>query len=285
MAALSRCLSAIAVARRREDPAFPPTRVITRGPRHHWFGYYDKLQFDPTGRYVLGMSVPFEHRSPEPDDVITVGIVDLQDNDRWIDLGESRDWNWQQGCMLQWLPKSDSTVLWNDRMDGRYICHILNVSTREARTIRHPVDSVGPDGTTAVAPNFSRIADVGPGCGYAGIQDPHSKDNAPAASGIFRIDLTTGDCQLIISLADIAANGEIPQNAPDVKHYFNHLLFSPDGNRFVALQRWRLPNRQRLTRLITAKTDGTDIRVVIPNGDASHFIWRDSNHILSQSKK
>ena len=79
VAALSRCLSAIAVARRREDPAFPPTRVITRGPRHHWFGYYDKLQFDPTGRYVLGMSVPFEHRSPEPDDVITVGMVDLQD--------------------------------------------------------------------------------------------------------------------------------------------------------------------------------------------------------------
>jgi hypothetical protein len=33
---------------------FPPTRVITKGPRHHWFGYYDKLQFDPSGRFVLG---------------------------------------------------------------------------------------------------------------------------------------------------------------------------------------------------------------------------------------
>jgi len=43
---------------------FPPHRYITSGPRHHWFGYYDKLQFDPTGRYVLGMQVPFEHRSP-----------------------------------------------------------------------------------------------------------------------------------------------------------------------------------------------------------------------------
>jgi len=38
---------------------FPPTRVIARGPRHHSFGYYDKLQFDPTSRYVLGMEVPF----------------------------------------------------------------------------------------------------------------------------------------------------------------------------------------------------------------------------------
>ena len=32
---------------------FVPTRAITRGPRNHWFGYYDKREFDPTNRYVL----------------------------------------------------------------------------------------------------------------------------------------------------------------------------------------------------------------------------------------
>ena len=85
----------------------PPVRRITRGPRHHWFGYYDKLQFDPTGRYVLGMEVDFEHRSPTADDVIKIGMVDLEDGDRWIELGESRAWCWQQGCMLQWRPGSN----------------------------------------------------------------------------------------------------------------------------------------------------------------------------------
>ena len=270
--------------RAEHNSRFPPTRVITQGPRHHWFGYYDKLQFDPTSRYVLGMSVAFEHRSPESDDVITIGMVDLKDNDRWIDLGESRAWNWQQGCMLQWLPGSGSAVLWNDRVDGRYVCHILDVKTREARTIEHPVYSVSPDGKMAVAPDFSRIADVRPGYGYAGIADPHKAHNAPKNSGIFRVDMTTGESELIISLADIAGLGEIPQNAPDVKHYFNHLLFSPDGSRFIALHRWRYPQGRRLTRLITANTDGTDLRVVIPNGYASHFIWRDPHHIFSQSR-
>ena len=44
----------------------PPAnmRAITKGPGFHWFGYYDKLQFDPTGRFVLGMEVDFEHRRP-----------------------------------------------------------------------------------------------------------------------------------------------------------------------------------------------------------------------------
>ena len=42
----------------------PPVRQITRGPKHHWFGYYDKLEFDPTDRYVLGMEIDFEHSAP-----------------------------------------------------------------------------------------------------------------------------------------------------------------------------------------------------------------------------
>ena len=43
-------------------PKNVPIRAITKGPHYHWFGYYDKWQFDPTGRYVLGMQVDFQHR-------------------------------------------------------------------------------------------------------------------------------------------------------------------------------------------------------------------------------
>ncbi|MGW8180485.1 MAG: hypothetical protein ACWGQW_17260, partial [bacterium] len=92
-----------------------PSRAITSAPGYHWFGYYDKLQFDPHNRYVLGMRVGFEGRSPRAEDSIEVGMVDLQDDDRWIRLGDTRAWNWQQGCMLQWIPGSQTEVVWNDR--------------------------------------------------------------------------------------------------------------------------------------------------------------------------
>ena len=55
------------------DKTIPEARQITRGPKFHWFGYYDKWQFDPSSRYVLGMEVDFEHRSPKPDDEIRLG--------------------------------------------------------------------------------------------------------------------------------------------------------------------------------------------------------------------
>jgi hypothetical protein len=266
------------------DDLRPPTRVITRGPKHHWFGYYDKLQFDPTNRFVLGMQVSFEHRSPTADDVIKVGMIDLQEGDRWIELGESRAWCWQQGCMLQWLPGSANEVLWNDRLDGRFVCHILNVKSGRRKTIPHAIYSVSPDGKTAVAPDFRRINDVRPGYGYTGLPDPWADQAAPTESGIFNIDLETGDARLVLSLADIARLGAIPNDKLGIKHYFNHLLFSPDGERFIALHRWRYPDGSRLTRLITARPDGSDIRVVIPNGYASHFIWRGPRHILAQSR-
>lgn len=262
----------------------PPARVITRGPKHHWFGYYDKLQFDPTGRFVLSMEVDFEHRSPEPTDVIRIGMVDLEDGDRWIELGQSVAWNWQQGCQLQWVPGSKSEVLWNDREDGRFVCRILDVQTRKERVISHAIYSVSPDGKTAVTTDYRRIGDVRPGYGYTGIPDPYADDLAPKESGISIVDLETGEARQIISVAQIAALGEIPEPQPDIKHYFNHLLFNPDGTRFIALHRWRYPKGNRLTRMITANPDGSDIRIVIPNGYASHFIWRDPQHILSQSR-
>ena len=260
----------------------PPVQAITRGPKFHWFSYYDKLQFDPTCRYALGMEVDFEHRSPKPNDVISIGMVDLKDDDRWIKLGKSSAWCWQQGCMLQWRPGSKSEIIFNDRQDSRFICHILDIRSRKKRTLPHPFYTISPDGHTAVAPDFRRIQDMRPGYGYAGLPDPHTDDPAPSDSGIFRLDLDTGRHKLIISIADVA---KIPNSHADLtgaKHYFNHLLFNPDGSRFIFLHRWRIKGKGGFgTRMLTAQPDGSDIRVVDDYGKTSHFIWCDTHHILA----
>jgi hypothetical protein len=100
------------------------------------------------------MEVDFEHRSPTADDVIRIGMVDLEDGDKWIELGETRAWCWQQGCMLQWRPGSESEILWNDREGDQFVCHLLDVKTGKKRTVPYPVYSVSADGKTGVAPDF-----------------------------------------------------------------------------------------------------------------------------------
>jgi hypothetical protein len=263
----------------------PPIRQITRGPKYHWFGYYDKLQFDPTCRYVLGMEVDFEGRSPTADDVIRIGMIDLEEDDRWIELGTSSAWGWQQGCMLQWLPGSESEIIWNDRADDHYVSHILDVHTRKKRTIDWPIYAVSPCGTWAVTADFRRINDMRPGYGYAGLPDPAADQLAPEDTGIFRVDLKTGKSELVVSLAEAAAVPFESYDLTGAKHYFNHLLVSPDGKRFEFLHRWRMEGLRSFgTRMFTCAADGSDRRVIDPSGYTSHFIWRDPDHILAWTR-
>jgi hypothetical protein len=261
----------------------PPVRAITRGPKYHWFGYYDKLQFDPTGRYALGMEVDFEHRSPRPDDVIRMGMVDLQDNDRWIELGESRAWNWQQGSMLQWVPGSRSEVVWNDRQAGRFVCHVVDVRTHRKRTLPNPIYALSPDGRWAVAPDFRRLNDCRPGYGYAGLADPNRDVEVPGDAGIWRMDMKTGRQQLMFSFADAVKVPSPHEEMSGAKHWFNHLLFNTDGSRFIFLHRWRAARHGQsfATRMFTIGRDGKDPYVLDPYGKTSHFIWRDRDHVLA----
>ena len=269
-----------ALARAQGTPA---ARAITHGPRFHWFGYYDKLEFDPSGRYVLANEVTFEHRSPKAEDTIRVGMVDLADNDRWIELGEAHAWNWQQGCMLQWLPGSKTDVVWNDRQDGRFVSHIVNVKTGKRRTLPAPIYTLSPDAKWAVYPDFRRLNDCRPGYGYAGLPDPNFEKLVPDNAGVWRMNLRTGKSELLIPLSAVA---DIPykRNAPkpQAKHWFNHLLYNPDGSRFIFLHRWRGPQDKTFsTRMFTADAGGKDLYVLDPWGETSHFVWRDPKHVIA----
>ena len=261
-------------------PAASPVVIeaLTTGPSFHWFGYYDKFQTDPSDQYVLGMAVDFEHRSPTKDDVIKIGMVDRHHNNRWIELGESRAWGWQQGCMLQWRPGSQTEVLWNDREGNQFVCRILDVTTRRMRTLARPVYHVSPDGRFALGTDFSRIQDQRPGYGYPGLPDPYRDVLAPEDSSIYLLDLDTGEHRDLISLADIGRLRYRDQ-AVGGKLHVNHIQWSPDGQRFIFLNR---VNGNRETVAYTSNLEGTDIRLL--GKDSSHFEWRDPDHVLIWSK-
>jgi hypothetical protein len=259
-----------------------PIRAITRGPKGHWFGYYDKLQFDQTGRYALGAEVAFQDRAPTADNAIRLGMIDLQYGDKWIDIGDSRAWSRQQGCMLQWLPGSGTKVIYNDREGDHYVSRIKDVVTDESRTLPKPIYAVTSDGARAVRTNFARIDSTRPGYGYKGVIDPGADDLHPTNDGIYVMDLDTGDWKLIITYDQIA---RIPQDTKtEGKHWFNHLLFNPSGTRFIFLHRAHPSLESKtawVTRMFTASADGTDLFCVADHTMVSHFIWKDDKHIVA----
>ncbi|TWU16048.1 hypothetical protein Poly21_32530 [Allorhodopirellula heiligendammensis] len=271
----------------------PPTKQLTHGGPDHWFGYYDKLEFDPADRFVLANEVNFSGRTPTADDVIGVGMVDTQADERWIPLGSSHAWGWQQGCMLQWRPGSASEVMWNDRQENQHVCRLLDVKTKKLRTLPRPIYALSPDGKYAITADFARIQRMRPGYGYVGLPDPSARQRAPEESGVWRMEIETGKTELIFSLADAAKIDYNGQSLADKWNYFNHLLVSPDGTRFIVLHRWRnnegegdnaRPVGGFSTRMFTVNMDGSERYILDPSGHTSHFIWRDPKHVCAWTK-
>lgn len=175
--------------------------------------------------------------------------------------------------MLQWRPKSRSEILWNDREGDRFVCRVMDVKTGKRRTIPNAIYHISPDGKWALGTDFSRINDMRPGYGYAGIPDNNRDVMAPTGSGIYLVNIDSGEYKFLLSVGDIAKlryGGESAEH----KLYFNHVAWSPNGKRFLFFNR----GRGVRTHVYTAAADGSDVRFLAER--SSHFAWRDPRHVL-----
>jgi len=268
-----------------EDSRCFDVSAATCGPRHHFFGYYDKSPWDATGRYLLALESAFMDRAPGPEDRAIVGVVDTAQGNRFRAVCDTRAWNWQQGAMLQWLPSQpDRLIVYNDRQGDQYVSVVRDIHTGESRILPRPIYCLSPDGSYALSLNFARLHWIRPGYGYAGPPDPWADELRPEDDGIYLMDLATGEYHLIISLAEMAALATHP-SAGDAAHKFNHLLFSPDGRRFIFLHRWRAADGSRHHRMCTADPRGQGLWCAPLDDMVSHFDWFGPDKILAWARR
>ncbi len=234
---------------------------------------------------MLGLRASFRDREPGPEDRVEIGIIDTAEGNAWRTLAGSRAWNWQQGCMLQWLKGGEAgEIVFNDRDEGRFIARVLNVWTGAERRLERPVYGVSADGLRAVSLNFARLHHQRPGYGYAGVEDPWRGEAAPAEDGIHTLDLLTGESRLILSLAEAAAFQPLERFKGRI-HRFNHLQFSRDGFRFAALHRTKFPEeRAGDTRLLTLDFAGGGL-ANLSDFMVSHYDWADHETLLAWAER
>ncbi len=303
-----------------------PVRAVTRGPRHHFFGYYEKSPWDATGRYLLALEIEFNDRPPTAEDIAGVGLIDTANGDAWRRLGETSAWNWQQGTMLQWVPgAADREVIYNVRAGDRFGAVIRDVFTGlrraeaataaqagECRALPRPVYAMNPAGGSALSDNFARLAHSRSGYGYApgastsealsvdftrlararpvvgyvGTSENLLDDPVPDDDGVYSMDLKTGECRLVITLAQAAALRPRP-DMDGAFHWINHIQYNTDGTRFAFLHRWKGPETGRswFTRLVTANPDGTEIRILADEGGVSHYDWLGTDRVLAWARR
>lgn len=263
------------------DARLPQAVQLSREPGYTGFWFFGIEQFDPTDRYALGMKVSFHNRFVTKDDVGEIGYFDLKDNNKWTKIGTTTAWNWQQGCRLQWRRNSDE-IAWNDRAEdnAHYITRLYNFKTGETRTLPRPVYHISPDGKTALTQDFHRLVWFGV-TEYVGIPDPWEGQNTPEGTGIWTMDMETGESKLIMSLKRL---GEIehPEGWPD--HHGKLFIFrsdwNTDGSRLITYLKSH-GQRPMLSKAYTMNGDGSGIRFFYD--DPSHYGWRDP-HTLAEGR-
>lgn len=267
------------------------TRISPDDPQHeYFFGYYDKSPWDISDRYMLCMKANDTWSDVSPHEKADILLIDTfkpeTDENRVKKIAETRAWNVQQACMLQWLGSDfSSRILYNDYRDGKYVSVILTLETMEEKVIPAAVYSVSSDGKFALTLDFSRLYELRPGYGYYNVPEKTKGVALPDSTAIWKVDLETGEVTDLLKYTDFANF----QPRPEMKeagavHKVNHIMLSPNGKRFMVLYRW-FNGQRKYTRLITCNVDGTDMYVLSDDDMVSHCFWKNNSSILAFENK
>jgi hypothetical protein len=249
-----------------------------------FFGYYDKSPWDKTDRYMLSIRVKNAYTSVAPNEPAEILLIDIENNISYEILTTTNVWNVQQGCMLQWLgPNFDDTIIFNDFQNGQYCSTVMNVHTKEKRTLPMPVYSVSNDGRFALSLDFSRLHRLRPGYGYSNLDDITKDTKCPDEPCIYHLDIQSGKVKPLLNYTDFA-NFETRPEMKDAEHKINHIMLNQSGTRFMVLYRWFCGSR-KYTRLLTVACDGTDMFNLSDDDMTSHCCWKNDEEILSYAHK
>lgn len=258
---------------------------LTRENAHYFFGYYDTPAWSRSDRYHLCHKVDFMDRLPDPSDKAIVGYIDMLDQS-FHAVGDTTAWNFQQGSMLQWHPAfPEEEIIYNTRDGGQYRGMVHNMHNGSTRQLALPVANVDPTGKYAVSINYDRLFDFRPGYGYAGREDVYKREPHSAEDGIFLIDLATGHSRLILSLQHIWDFTKSRFRGQDKALLINHITFNTDGSRLVFLVRYfPEPGEMWETAILTVNRDGSGLFLLSDYSYASHYHWRDREHLAFHSR-
>lgn len=250
--------------------------------KNFFFGYYGKSQLNKTNTKLLCLKTTFIDKLPEENDFVEIGYFDLRSNKKnFFHIAYSKTFNWQQGCMLQWLgPDFKDNVIYNDIIKNKFCSIIINILTKKKSILPFPIYDVNSMGTQALCIDHERHFFCRRGYSYAGVKNNSKNKKVVQNDGIWLLDIQSKKYHQIINIENLLKFRPL-SNMSNATHYVEHLMFNPEGNRFCFLHRWKMPEGGIYSRLYTAKPDGSELYLLLDSGRMGHFCWKSKFEILA----
>lgn len=243
--------------------------IDIKDSQHHcYFGYYDKSPINDNGTLVAFLRIGDKSKQTDTGDVC---IYDLLTNTIKV-VGHTTTWNWQQGCMLQWV--DDNTISFNSNIDGQYITNRVDVITLKSTVTNRAAYSYNKGFTKYLSLNFYRLDLFAKGYGY-----PYQVDSMEAdKDGIWEVDTERNSSNLILSLKDIMTHEA--KDYMNCQHYVNHVAYCQDERFIVFIHRWQVKGGEFVSRLLKFDTDKRIMMTLLDNGHVSHYCWKSPEELL-----
>ncbi len=238
-----------------------------------FFGYYDKSPENANGWIIFNETTLRTTKQPSANSPLWINIINRITKE-CIPIGYSFSYNWQQGSRAQWI---DSNRMAYNLFDGSYRCAIYNIKDKSVeRLFDYPIQDSYSD-KFYLSINYSRIMRLRPDYGYRNLPLlPDNEMNCLDNDGIWKVDIPTGNSSLILSLKDIV-NLSWKETFKNALHKVNHVMISPDGEKFIFIHRWYI-GKQRFDRLILSNFK--KLTVLADENMVSHMCWIDSNTLF-----
>ena len=252
------------------------------GRENSFFGFHDKCPWSSDNTKLLGNRFDTPLRMPRSDDRLTVGYFNGEGHQVFKAISETRAWNWQQGCMLQWVGGTDNFIF-NDFDGNSHVARIYDTSGNLKTTLPVPVGALSLDGRWGLSYSFERCNVYSPGYGYANGTDPEISVERPSTHGLQLVNLSSGQAKCLFSVKEIAALRP-DSSMQGAFHYLTHCQFAPSGQRFVFFHRWIKDFNYLRTRMISCDLSGKDLFVFPTDGMVSHVGWKDDRRVLAYAR-
>lgn len=243
-----------------------------------FFGYYDLFPQNSNGLVLCHQSRHPTWVKPDPSKPIDVCLFASDAPTSPLIKTQTYAYNWQQGSRLQWL--SEDFFIFNDFDQKRRKYHSRIFDARNGKEIGQvdlPIQTRINE-TCFLSLNYQRLACLRPDYGYFNLPPEDCDVAALDDDGIWIVNAADRKSQLLYSISDVVRAGEQPK-VSKLKHKVNHLMLSPDNNRFVLLHRM-FDGERRSGRLMIGDIGRSPLRVLPGDSMISHYCWVNDNILL-----
>lgn len=244
---------------------------IKKKGHHCYFGYYDKSPINLSGTKVAYLDVL---DNVKPGHSADVCVFDLNTGKSKV-VGHTTAWNWQQGCMVQWV--NDTQVSYNkyNHESNSYVTVIVDVEDSAAvREIKRSAYFFNSSHTKYLSLNFFRLDIYAKGYGYPYQVDSMEWDK----DGIWEVNVESNTSKLILSLERVV--NYRPKDYLKLQHYINHVAYTPDEKSIIFIHRWQVKGGEFVSRLLLYHLDTDVLETLLDYGHVSHYCWKNAETLF-----